>query len=247
MRSDSVSNVSERSSYTHSARAVLSDLAARLEVVIESVYASEVWRTLTDSRTPTATVTAIVREVMWSVRAYQPHTTEAGFAMLGRLPKSEAKLLMSLVHHKAEEAEHGEWAKRDFLLLGGEPSRLLDPVSPGTFAVASVWHRMAATENPFGYLGAEYLFECLTMRVAPEVVAVLKARGVPVERTGFVVEHAIEDVKHTNLIVHWILDVASRYPESAMAIRRCFDYFSAVYPGPVWAEALERATARETR
>ena len=27
---------------------------------------------------------------------------------------------------------------------------------------------------------------------------------------------------------------------------RCFDYFSAVYPGPVWAEALERATAHES-
>ena len=50
---------------------------------------------LTDSRTPVVTVTAIIREVMWSVYAYQRHTTEAGFTMLGRLPKSETRLLMS--------------------------------------------------------------------------------------------------------------------------------------------------------
>ena len=60
---------------------------------------------------------------------------------------------------------------------------------------------------------------------------------------GFIVEHAVEDVKHTNLIVHWILDVATRYPASGASMVRAFDYFAHVYPRPVWAEALERARA----
>ena len=43
------------------------------------------------------------RAVTW----YQPHTTEAGFHMIGRLAKSEVKLVQALCSHKAEEAEHG--------------------------------------------------------------------------------------------------------------------------------------------
>ena len=52
---------------------------------------------------------------------------------------------------------------------------------------------------------------------------------------------------HGFLYLMAILDVASRHEDGAAAMLRCFDYFNAVYPAPVWAEALERATASGPR
>ncbi len=233
----------QRARYGDAAKSVLHTLERRLEAVWRSVERSSIWQTLTAHDTPTPVARAIIREVMFSVHQYQPLTTEAGFAMLGRLPKGEARLLMSLLSHKAEEAEHGLWATRDFTRLGGPDDRLEMELSPAAFAAVSVWDRMARVEEPFGYIGAEYLFECLTMLVAPRVTEVLSRRGLPLEQFGFVSEHAVEDIKHTNLIVHWILEMATRYPQSGAAMIRCFDYFASVYPLPVWGEAFERATA----
>lgn len=222
-------------------------LHVRLDSIESAVHASAVWNILCAAETAIPQAVAILREIMWSVAAYQAHTTEAGFRMLGRLPKAESKLLMSLAHHKAEEAAHGEWAKRDFLLLGGDPARLEAPLSTATFAVAATWDRMADVEDPFGYLGAEYLFEALTLRLVPTLVRTLQLRGFPLERADFVVEHATEDVKHTNLIVHWLLDTISARPRTADSVVRCFDYFAAVYPLPVWTEALHRAVPASHR
>ena len=237
--------LAERTLYTDNARSLLSSLDRRLDGVVARVHSSDIWRALSSSGSHPKLVRAVMREIMFEIAAYQPLTVRAGFAMLGRLPKNESKLLHSLVHHKAEEAEHSEWAKRDFLMLGGDAARLSLPLSPASFAAVSVWDRLAEHEDPFGYLGAEYLFESLTMRLAPDLVAILRAKDFPLHEAAFLVEHATEDVKHTNLIVHWILDVASRYPDRAGSIRDCLDYFACVYPAPLWAGALDRALLSE--
>lgn len=232
-----------RPAYSDAARDVLAQLERRLDAVESRVFASDTWRVLTSAESDPRLVRALLREVMLSVHQYQPLTTEAGFTMLGRLPKQEAKLLSSLLAHKVEEAEHASWARRDVGLLGDgrEPERA--PCSPANFAVAAVWQRLATTEEPFGYLGAEYLFEALTMHLAPHAHEAALRHGVPASAIGFIVEHATEDVKHTNLVVHWILDIATRYPSSGEAMLRAFDYFAHVYPIPVWDEALDRARA----
>lgn len=235
----------QRARYSHDAKAVLASLERRLEAVWTVVETAPVWRTLMSPDTPLALARAVIREVMFAVHQYQPLTTEAGFAMLGRLPKSEGKLLTSLLSHKAEEAEHGLWATRDFVRLGGSSDRVALPLSPAAFATVAVWDRMARVEDPFGYLGAEYLFECLTMLVTPRVTEILSRRGLPAEQFGFVSEHAVEDIKHTNMIVHWILDISTRHPESGRAMIRCFDFFASVYPLPVWSEAWHRALSSE--
>ena len=235
--------LAQRPTYSDEARAVLAALESRLAALEEQVFASDVWKAIVDPGAAPSLTRAVIREAMRSVQEYQPLTTEAGFTMLGRLPKHEGKLLSSLLAHKAEEAEHAGWARRDMLLLSdGQPPA---PVvcSPAAFAVAAVWHRLAVTEDPFGYLGAEYLFEALTARIAPLVHAAAQAKEIAASQIGFIVEHAVEDVKHTNLIVHWILDVATRYPGSGPSMVRAFDYFAHVYPMPVWTEALERAKA----
>ena len=230
-----------REHYSDAARATLRELDSRVAAVQAEVEAMPGWKVLFDSATPNEVVLAIFREVYLSVVAYQPHTTEASFHWLGRLPKSEHRLIRSLVNHKAEEAEHGEWALRDYLALGGTTARASEVPTPPMFMVAAAWWRMAYAEDPFGYLGAEYLFESLTAQVSQPLLPMFQERKLPADGLGFLVEHATEDIKHTNLIVHHVLDVATRHPASGAAMLRCFDYFRHVYPIPVWSEAIARA------
>jgi len=209
--------------------------------VSRAVKASEVWEAVVGNNAPPALSLATLREIMWSVLQYQPHTTEAGFTMIGRMPKNEVKLIMSLSRHKAEEAEHGLWARRDYLLLGGTEAGVSAPASPAVFAVIGVWDRLGSSEEPLSYLGAEYLFEALTMELAPTVMAALERKGAKRGNVGFLAEHAVEDEKHTRLLDHWVLDVGTRHPRSCQAMLRSFEYFAEVYPLPVWTEALRRA------
>lgn len=225
------------SRYSHDADGCLAALDARLHDVEAEVHREECWRKLVADPPGAAHVTAMLREVMLRVSWYQPHTTEAGFHMLGRLPKQENHWLRALLNHKAEEAEHGLWALRDYLALGGTPERAEGPPSPASFAVAGVWWRMAYVAEPLGYLGAEYLFEALTARVAPPLCTTLERFGLSGPGSGFIVEHATEDIKHTNLIRHLVADAVTKYPHAARAILDGFDCFRAVYPIPVWREA----------
>lgn len=232
-----------RERYSDDARAVLDALERRTSDVVRDVETLAGWRVLFDHTVPNDAVRAMLREIFLAVCQYQPHTTEASMLWLGRLPKSEHRLMRSLVMHKAEEAEHGEWARRDYLALGGDPARLDAPPTPATFAISALWWRMAVAEDPFGYLGAEYLFEYLTARVCQLALPVFEARQMPADGMGFLLEHATEDIKHTNLISHHILDVVTRHPDAGPAMLRCFDYFRHAYPMPVWGEAMERALA----
>ncbi len=230
----------DRERYSDDARSVLEALDARIASVIADVQTLRGWRLIFDANGTNEQVLAFIREVMLTVVQYQSDTTEASMHWLGRLPKTEHRLMRSLVNHKAEEAEHGLWAARDFIALGGAPEALVRPATPSTYAVAAMWWRMAHCEPPLGYLGAEYLFENLTARLCEPLLPTLEARRLPLDRLGFLVEHATEDIKHTNLIAHHVLDVATRYPESGDMMLRCFDLFRHVYPMPIWSEAMDR-------
>jgi hypothetical protein len=85
------------------------------------------------------------------------------------------------------------------------------------------------------------LFEKLTAPVTGAALKFIEARKLEHAGLRFVVEHATEDAKHAAFLKHLILDVVTRYPQSASAMLRCFDYFAAVYPLPVWDEAYTRA------
>ena len=147
--------------------------------------------------------------------------------------------------HKVEESEHGEWAFRDFQILGGDKKYAMKtPPSPATFAVTGVWWRMAVAEEPLGYFGAEYLFEYLTLILAQPIVELFRQRGFKADGLKFIIDHATEDEKHAKLVRHLISDAVTRYPDSEAAMIRCFDYFRQVYPLPVWTEAYGRATAK---
>jgi len=228
--------------YSALATELIKILDARIEAVYRQVQEQPFWRTLLDAKTSNETCLAIFREVFLSIYWYQKHTTEAGFHMIGRLPKSETVMLKLTTLHKVEESEHGEWAFRDYLILGGDKAYATNtPPSPATFAVTGAWWRIAVAEEPLGYFGAEYLFEYLTLIVAQPIVSLFKQRGFKADGLRFIIDHATEDEKHAKLVRHLICDAVTRYPESANTMVRCFDYFRQVYPLPVWTEAYERA------
>lgn len=212
----------------------------RIDRVMADVEQWRGWAVVTDPQTPVSAILKLVAEIYRSISMYQPITTEAGFHMIGRLPKSEWQLMQRLASHKAEEAEHGEWVVEDFLKLTGEK---LDarPPSPASFAVRAVWWEMARSEDPFGYLGAEYLFEQLTALVTQKALSIIQARDLPPGPLRFLIAHATEDAKHAMFLRHLIRDVSQRHPGSVAAMDRCFDYFQQVYPLPLWDEAYLRA------
>lgn len=228
--------------YAPRAAEVIKILDERIEDVYRQVREQPVWKTLMDPRTSNEDCLSIFREVFLSIYWYQKHTTEAGFHMLARLAKDEESMLKLLMLHKIDEAGHRGWAFRDYLLLGGsETFANKAPMPPACFAITGVWWRMAVIEDPLGYLGAEYLFEYLTMRVSQDLLPIFKGRGFKADGLRFIIDHATEDEKHARLIRHLICDAITRYPECEAAMIRCFDYFRQVYPLPVWAEAYERA------
>lgn len=229
----------EAREYSPEAHAAFERLDAEVKAVFGEVLQWRGWQFAQNPATPKDQIIALVREVFRSVAMYQAHTTEAGFHMFGRLPKGEVRLIQALCSHKAEEAEHGLWAAEDHQKLGGSRSAM--SASPATFAVAAVWWRMAETEDPLGYLGAEYLFEELTALVTGALLPLIELRDLPRDGFRFIIEHATEDVKHATFLKHLILDVATRYPQSIDSMFRCFDYFHQVYPIPVWDEAFRRA------
>lgn len=236
----SVTNSTPR--YSTRATETVSLLDARIESVYAEVQRQPFWLALNSTETSAESFKAIFREVFLAIYWYQKQTTEAGFHMIGRLPGDEENLLKLLMLHKIEEAGHNGWAFRDYQLLGGSAERAnTEAMSPACYAVTGVWWRMAVTENPFGYLGAEYLFEYLTMRVAQDLVRLFRSRGFKGEGLRFIIDHATEDEKHAQLIRHLICDSVTRFPESSIAMLRCFDYFRQIYPLPVWSEAFDRA------
>src|SRR5262245_53452074 len=62
---------------------ILAALDARIDAVFASVQQQPYWQETVADSTPVARVRAVLREIFLSVHWYQPHTTEAGFAMIG--------------------------------------------------------------------------------------------------------------------------------------------------------------------
>jgi pyrroloquinoline quinone (PQQ) biosynthesis protein C len=111
--------------------------------------------------------------------------------------------MRTLLLHKWEEVEHRVWALDGYKALGGDQSRIgreLEMTSPGAFAVAAVWERLARIIHPLAYVGAEYLFEDLTARLAKLATENLQKRGLSQEGIRFIVDHASEDEKHSQLL-----------------------------------------------
>jgi hypothetical protein len=78
------------------------------------------WKMVVSPATDPKFLRAIMREVYLEIYSYQPTSTEAVIALIAQLPKTEPKLMRTLLQHSVEEADHGEMALKDYLALGGD-------------------------------------------------------------------------------------------------------------------------------
>lgn len=226
---------------------VLEALDCRMNQVIDEIRAEDFWQALVDPATPQTLLAAMLRDICLEIASYQPHVIEATIAIIGRMPKREAKMIQRMLIHQAEESDHGCMAWDDFVTLGGDPDHFKkNRISPASFAVASCWWGLWRMEDPFAYLGALYPFEGITPVVTAEALEILRRRGFDDRAMSYVSLHATEDIKHQNLVRKLISYVAETFPESIPAIHHGMECFLHVYPIPVWRDSFQRVVKNVT-
>ena len=223
---------------------IIAELDKRVAGVIKEFQDSPLGQLLVEPGSSTSLIAAIIREIYWEIHCYQPFTTKAGFAMIGATEPADRKVMRTLLLHKWEEVEHRVWALDGYKALGGDQSRIgreSELMSPGAFAVAAVWERLSQTLHPLAYVGAEYLFEDLTARLTKLATVSLSKRGLSQQGLRFIVDHATEDEKHSQLLKKLIEEIGLNHPELESQILFAFDCFHQVYPMPLWLASYARA------
>jgi hypothetical protein len=223
---------------------VVAELDQRVANVLKEFQASALGQLLAEPDSSVDLLVATIREIYWEIHCYQPFTTKAGFSMIGGADPEDRKTMRTLLLHKWEEVEHRVWALDGYKALHGDQSRIGSEgelTSPGAFAVAAVWERLARTVHPLAYVGAEYLFEDLTARLAKLATESLSNRGLSQQGLRFIVDHATEDEKHSQLLKKLIGEIGRSRPALGTQIVFAFDCFRQVYPMPLWLASYTRA------
>jgi hypothetical protein len=222
-------------------------LRERMHKHFDLIKRSETYRVVTDPKTPTELVFAIIKHILLEVFSYGPHVTEATFTAVGRFPKHRPDLMRPAIEHDLEEVNHGEVALVDFVKLGGsEAWARTRKMTPATFSLAGTVRLLATTDSPFAYLGFMYLFESLTPALTSLAQEVLAARQYPKVAQTFIDMHATEDIAHERQLAELIDKVVTAFPLEAENILYGFDCFAVVYPLPIWQSALIRANEEVT-
>jgi pyrroloquinoline quinone (PQQ) biosynthesis protein C len=217
-------------------------LDARIQQLLEEIKSTPVWQAVVTPGADPRLVQLIMREIHLEIYSYQPHVISATIAIIGRMPKSDARMISKMLIHQAEEADHGEMALRDYVALGGDEAYARSRrISPESFAVASVWWGLWHMEDPFAYLGALYPFEGLTPIVSQIAKDAIASVGMPSESMEYLTFHAEEDIKHAALVRKLLKYAVKKYPTAAESILAGIEYFLVVYPIPVWMTAYRRA------
>ena len=223
---------------------IIVELDHRVAGVVKEFQSSPLGQLLVEPDSSTSLIAAIIREIYWEIHCYQPFTTKSGFAMIGAAEPADRKVMRTLLLHKWEEVEHRVWALDGYKALGGDLFRIgreSELMSPGAFAVAAVWERLSRAVHPLAYVGAEYLFEDLTARLTKVATVSLSKRGLSQQGLRFIVDHATEDEKHSQLLKRLIEDIALSHPGLESQILFAFDCFHQVYPMPLWLASYARA------
>lgn len=228
-----------------SGKEIVAYLDKRIHGILVDIQASPFWAFLTSPDSDPATVVNVMKEIYLEIVMYQPDVIEATIGIIGQFPRYiPATLIEEMLHHQAEEFDHGEMALRDFLNLGGKEEFARNrPMSSSAFQVAAMWTYLRHKRDPFAYLGALYPFEGLTPIVTGMVKEILKQKGMPRNTLTFIEYHATADLEHTALVKEMIEKIADAYPESKVPICYGIEYFLSVYPLPVWNKAYERGIA----
>lgn len=213
--------------------------------LLAEIRSSEFWQVVTSPDTEPALIREIMKEVYREISWYQPDVIEATMAVIGQFPRSvPARRIRTMLHHQAEEWDHGEMAVRDYVGLGGaEDAARTTRMSPTAFNTAAFWRMLAHKREPYAYLGALYLFEGLTPIVTGMVKGNLAERGVPASALEYIEFHSTEDIRHTKIVDHLIAEMSTTAPGAEASIIFGFDTFRQVYPLPGWWAAFRRGCA----
>ncbi len=225
--------------------AAVSHLKRGIAELLDDIRSSEFWRVVTSPNTDPALIREIMKEVYREIAWYQPDVIEATIAVIGQFPRSvAARRIRTMLHHQAEEWDHGEMAVRDYVGLGGaEHAARFTRMSPTAFNTAAFWRMLAHKREPYAYLGALYLFEGLTPIVTGLVKGNLANRGVPASALEYIEFHSTEDIRHTRIVDHLITEMSATAPDAEASIIFGFDTFRQVYPLPGWWAAYRRGVA----
>jgi heme oxygenase-like protein len=229
------------------------DLSARLQQksidVLTRVERHEAYRLLFDaeSRLERTELPVLLRNILLQTFYYGGHITEAVFTAIGRFPKAKPQLMRPLAGQVMDEVYHPEMAGKDFVRLGGDPTRV-DParISPAAFVIAAVCRTIAERADPFCYLGFLALLESSTPVLTERLMPVLDQLGLR-DASKFVPVHAREDHMHAELVWKHIDRVVSLFPGSERTIEFGFDCLALVYPLLVWDEAVVQTRAEIRR
>lgn len=221
---------------------IITKLQRGVSDLLSEIQNTEFWQTVTSPNTDPALLQAIMKEVYLEISWYQPDVIEATIAIIGQFPRSiSAKRVRTMLHHQAEEWDHGEMAVRDFVGLGGsETLARRSQMSPTAFNTAAFWRMLAHKRDPYAYLGALYLFEGLTPIVTGLVKGNLAERGIPTDALEYIEFHSTEDIRHAKIVDHLIVEMSESTPEASQSIVWGFETFRQVYPLPGWWAAYRR-------
>lgn len=224
---------------------VVARLQQGISDLLTEIQATDFWHIVTAPDSDPTLIREIMKEVYREISWYQPDVIEATMAIIGQFPRSvSAKRIRTMLHHQAEEWDHGEMAVRDYVGLGGrEDDARTARMSPTAFNTAAFWRMLAHKRDPYAYLGALYLFEGLTPIVTGMVKGNLSQRGVPASALEYIEFHSTEDIRHTKIVDHLIAEMSEAVPEAADAIWSGFETFRQVYPLPGWWAAFRRGKA----
>lgn len=229
-----------------SGKEIVEHLDKRIQDVIDQIQASELWSLVTSPDSNPLLVQEVMKEIYLEIVMYQEEVTTAAIAMIGDMPRYiSANTIGHLLHHQAEEFDHGEMALKDYVNIGGNEEFARNRrKSPTAFAIGAIWRMMCYEKDSFAVLGGMYLIECLTPIITEIVKPYLREKAMNKKTLGFIDYHSVADIEHGELFKETIEDFSNKYPQSKESICYGFEYFATVWPMPAWENASERAIQR---
>lgn len=223
---------------------VMERLDQRVQRLVEEVQQEAFFRAVIDPAMPVDTLREVLKEVYLEIALYQEHIIEASIALIGQMPRSlEVRLIEELLHHQAEEFNHGEMAISDYVGLGGDETLARGKrMTPGAFGIAALRRMMVHLRDWPAWLGSLYVVETSTPILTGLVKDSFRARGIPGRGLWFIDHHATADLEHGDLLRGVLTDVIRAYPQAREGVLYGPEYYLQLYPVSAWRAAYHRAT-----
>lgn len=222
---------------------VMTRLDARVQRLVHDMQERPFFRAVLSQELPPATLREVLKEVYLEIAHYQEHIIEASIALIGQLPRRlDVRLVEELLHHQAEEFDHGEMAIRDYVGLGGDEGAARSPrLTPTAFGVAALRRMMVHTRDWPAWLGSLYVVECSTPILTGLVREHFRTRGIPTRGLEFIDHHATADLEHAELLRNVVQAIAEAVPEAREGLLYGPEYYLLLYPAASWEAAYTRA------